>query len=66
MKTQTRGICQCCGREQAVLNGTGFMSQHGYTVKNGWCHSGDIATGRDLDLADWEYLGSVPHAPDHF
>ena len=36
MKTQTRGICQCCGREQAVLNGTGFMSQHGYTVENGW------------------------------
>lgn len=31
-----------------------------------WCHSGDIATGRDLDLADWEYLGSVPRAPDHF
>lgn len=36
MKTQTRGICQCCGREQAALNGTGFMSQHGYTVENGW------------------------------
>lgn len=36
MKTQTRGICQCCGREQAVLSGTGFMSQHGYTVENGW------------------------------
>lgn len=33
-KIQTRGICQCCGREQAVVNG--FMSKHGYTVKQGW------------------------------
>lgn len=32
--TQIRGICQCCGREQAVVNGT--MSKHGYTVQHGW------------------------------
>lgn len=32
--TQIRGICQCCGREQAVVNGT--MSKHGYTVEQGW------------------------------
>lgn len=31
---QIRGNCQCCGREQAVVNG--FMSKHGYTVQNGW------------------------------
>lgn len=34
-RNQIRGICQCCGREQAVL-ATGRMSQHGYTVANGW------------------------------
>lgn len=34
-KIQTRGICQCCGREQAVLK-SGLMSKHGYTVDNGW------------------------------
>lgn len=34
-KTQTRGICQCCGRDHAVL-AFGRMSKHGYTVKNGW------------------------------
>jgi hypothetical protein len=33
-QTQTRGNCQCCGREQAVVNG--MMSKHGYTVKQGW------------------------------
>jgi hypothetical protein len=33
-KTQIRGICQCCGREQAVVGG--FMSKHGYTVDHGW------------------------------
>ncbi len=33
-QVQIRGICQCCGNEQAVVNG--FMSKHGYTVKNGW------------------------------
>jgi hypothetical protein len=40
-KTQTRGICQCCGREQAVL-ASGFMAKHGYEVKDrgdgGWFH----------------------------
>jgi hypothetical protein len=46
MKTvqiQTRGICQCCVREQAVVNGV--MSKHGYTVKQGW-FSG-VCSGRN-------------------
>ena len=34
MDKQIRGNCQCCGRQQAVVNGT--MSKHGYTVANGW------------------------------
>jgi hypothetical protein len=34
-KTQTRGNCPCCGRDQAVL-ASGRMSKHGYTVDNGW------------------------------
>lgn len=33
-KTQVRGICQCCGREQAVVRGN--MAKHGYTVEQGW------------------------------
>lgn len=34
-KTQTRGICQVCGREHAVVRGT--MSKHGYRVsEHGW------------------------------
>lgn len=32
---QRRGICQCCGRQQAVL-ATGLMSKHGYKVEEGW------------------------------
>ena len=32
---QTRGNCPCCGKEQAVM-ANGCMSQHGYTVDNGW------------------------------
>lgn len=35
-KTQLRGNCQCCGREQAVLASSGTMAKHGYTVKGGW------------------------------
>lgn len=31
---QLRGICQCCGREQAVTNGR--LAKHGYTVEQGW------------------------------
>lgn len=31
---QLRGICQCCGRQQAVI--AGRMSKHGYTVETGW------------------------------
>ena len=34
MDKQIRGNCQCCGRQQAVVNGA--MSKHGYTVENGW------------------------------
>lgn len=33
-KTQTRGVCQCCGNEQAIVRGK--MSKHGYTVEQGW------------------------------
>lgn len=42
-RTQLRGICQCCGRQQAVVRGN--MSKHGYTVENGWFRgvcSGDM------------------------
>ncbi|MDA8119892.1 MAG: hypothetical protein M0Z85_07590 [Gammaproteobacteria bacterium] len=35
-KTQNRGHCQCCGRQQAVLENTGLIAKHGYTVENGW------------------------------
>ena len=35
-KTQLRGNCQCCGRDQAVLATTGTLAKHGYTVKGGW------------------------------
>lgn len=40
---QIRGNCQCCGRQQAVVNGR--MSKHGYTVKEGW-FSG-VCSGRN-------------------
>lgn len=33
-KTQLRGHCQCCGREQAVTRGS--MAHHGYTVQDGY------------------------------
>lgn len=33
-KTQERGHCPCCGREQAVIDD--HMSKHGYTVEHGW------------------------------
>lgn len=33
-KIQFRGNCPCCGNDQAVVRGN--MSQHGYTVDNGW------------------------------
>lgn len=33
-KTQIRGTCQCCGRDQAVIGRR--MSKHGYTVEHGW------------------------------
>lgn len=34
MKAKYKGHCQCCGRQQSVVNG--FMSNHGYKVKKGW------------------------------
>lgn len=34
-RTQLRGNCQCCGRQQAVRDGT-RISKHGYTVEQGW------------------------------
>lgn len=40
---QIRGNCQCCGRQQAVVNG--LMSKHGYTIKDGW-FSG-VCSGRN-------------------
>jgi len=40
---QIRGNCQCCGRQQAVING--LMSKHGYTIKEGW-FSG-VCSGRN-------------------
>ena len=42
---QIRGICQCCGREQAVVSG-GRMSNHGYTVKDGWFQG--VCTGNNF------------------
>lgn len=33
-KTQLRGNCQCCGRDQAVTGGQ--MAKHGYEVKDGY------------------------------
>lgn len=43
--TQQRGICQCCGRQQAVL-ASGLMSKHGYTVDDGWFNG--VCTGQDF------------------
>ena len=40
---QIRGNCQCCGNQQAVVNG--LMSKHGYTVEHGW-FSG-VCSGRN-------------------
>lgn len=42
-KTQIRGICQCCGRDQAVVRGS--MSKHGYTVAGGWFQG--VCTGQN-------------------
>lgn len=33
---KTVGHCPCCGREYAVLEKTGGMSKHGYTVDKDW------------------------------
>ena len=43
VNTQIRGNCQCCGRQQAVING--FMSKHGYTVEQGWFNG--VCSGRN-------------------
>lgn len=40
---QIRGNCQCCGNDQAVVNGG--MSNHGYTVADGWFRG--VCSGRD-------------------
>lgn len=55
MKTQLRGHCQCCGRDQAVKNGR--MAHHGYEVKNHWfvgvCSGHNFAPiERERDTAD--------------
>lgn len=42
-KTQTRGHCQCCGNQQAVVSS--LMSKHGYTVDNGWFNG--VCSGRN-------------------
>lgn len=42
-KTQTRGTCQCCGNNQAVLK-TGRISKHGYTVDYGYFYG--VCTGQ--------------------
>lgn len=34
---QNRGICQICGREQAVRS-AGNITHHGYTIEYGWYH----------------------------
>lgn len=28
-----------------------------------WCASGDVATGRDVDTAGWQYLTHCPQPP---
>jgi hypothetical protein len=35
MGNQERGICQICGREQAVRD-KGNITHHGYTIEYGW------------------------------
>lgn len=35
-RKQFRGNCQCCGKQQAVLDGSGRISKHGYKVEGGW------------------------------
>jgi hypothetical protein len=40
---QIRGNCPCCGNDQAVVNGS--MSNHGYTVADGWFRG--VCSGRD-------------------
>lgn len=41
---KTLGNCQCCGNQQAVL-ARGTMSNHGYTVENGWFNG--VCPGND-------------------
>jgi hypothetical protein len=43
--TQSRGICQVCGREQAIMK-TGRMFKHGYTVEHGWFNG--VCAGEDF------------------
>ncbi|MDE1171191.1 MAG: hypothetical protein PW734_08300, partial [Verrucomicrobium sp.] len=30
-----------------------------------WCHSGDVATGRDVDASGWEYVEPVAQPTAH-
>lgn len=56
-KTQTRGHCPYCGREQAIKNGT--MAHHGYTVD--WGYFNGVCQGQqhrplEQDRTVWDQL----------
>lgn len=42
---KTVGHCPCCGREYAVLEKTGGMSKHGYTVDKDWSIFQGVCSG---------------------
>jgi len=44
-RIQIRGNCQCCGNDQAVVNG--YASKHGYTVNNGWFNG--VCSGQNYE-----------------
>lgn len=66
-KTQLRGHCQCCTREQAVVNGS--MAHHGYNIKygffNGTCpghlHAPMEKSRAYSDKVIAEYQGRITH-----
>lgn len=53
-ENQQRGHCQCCLREQAVING--HMAKHGYTVEDHWfkggCSEYNAPLEHDRSVAD--------------
>lgn len=56
-KTQLRGHCPYCGRQQAIKNGT--MAHHGYTVD--WGYFNGVCTGQqhrplEQDRTVWDLL----------